>query len=146
MPLDNLVKANDRGKVRPGWDIPLNALLVTLIYTILLSLVIIGSTVAFNILLSLVFAGVFASYIIAIGCLIHRRLFGKPLPRSRFSLGRAGLAINIIAMCFLSVSWVMLFFPAAPDPDPKSMNCEYQTLTSHFQSYSSKALPDCSVT
>jgi len=108
--------------VRPGWDIPLNAVVVTLIFTVLLSFIIIGSTIAFFILTSLVAVGLFSSYIVAIACIIHRRLYGEPLPASRFSLGKAGIYVNIIAMMFLLVGWVLLFFPAAPHPGVKGMN------------------------
>lgn len=47
---------------------------------------------------------------------------GEPLLTSRFNLGRAGLAINTLALCFLFLAFVMLFFPAAPHPDGVSMN------------------------
>lgn len=39
--------------VRPGWDIPLNAVTLTMIFTTLLSLIITGSSIAFNIITSL---------------------------------------------------------------------------------------------
>jgi amino acid transporter len=108
--------------VRPGWDIPLNAVIVTLIFTALLSLIIIGSTIAFDIMTSLSGVGLISSYILAIGCIISYRLRGKTLPPSRFSLGRAGIFVNIVAMCFLVLTFVMLFFPAVPDPNAQSMN------------------------
>jgi choline transport protein len=95
---------------------------VTLIFTALLSLIIIGSNIAFAIITSIAATGLFASYIVAIGCLISKRLRGEPLPPSRFTLGRAGLYVNIVALCFLSVAFVILFFPAAPHPTVQSMN------------------------
>lgn len=108
--------------VRPGWDIPLNAVTLTMIFTTLLSLIIIGSSIAFNIITSLSQVGLVSSYIIAIGCMALKRIRREPLLTSRFSLGRAGLAINILALCFLFLAFVMLFFPAAPHPDGLSMN------------------------
>jgi choline transport protein len=109
-------------KVQPGWDIPLNAVIVTLIFTVLVSLIIIGSTIPFFIITSLVGVGLTSSYIIAISCIIYKRLKGEALPPSRFSLGRAGLPVNLIAVAFLLLAYVMLFFPAAPHPTPESMN------------------------
>jgi choline transport protein len=53
---------------------------------------------------------------------IYKRLKGEPLPPSRFSLGKAGLAVNVIGAAFLLLAFVMLFFPAAPHPDAAEMN------------------------
>jgi amino acid transporter len=39
--------------VRPGWDIPLNSILVSMCITALLSLINLGSTVAFNAIISI---------------------------------------------------------------------------------------------
>jgi choline transport protein len=39
--------------VRPGWDIPLNSIMVSLCITALLSLITLGSTVAFNAIISI---------------------------------------------------------------------------------------------
>jgi len=54
--------------------------------------------------------------------MITKRLQGETLPSSRFSLGRAGLYVNIIAAAFLVLASVLLFFPSAPHPSPQSMN------------------------
>ena len=110
------------GRVRPGWDIPLNAVTVTLLFSILVSLIIIGSPVAFFTLGSLCNAALYASYVLVIGCVAWRRLFGEPLPPSRFDLGKFGLPINLIAMSFLSVQLVFIFFPTAPNPTLAYMN------------------------
>lgn len=110
------------GRVRHGWDIPLNAVTVTLLFSILVSFIILGSPVAFFTLGSLCNAALYCSYLIVIGCVVYRRLYGDPLPSSRFDLGRAGLYINITAMCFLSVQFIFIFFPTAPNPTLPYMN------------------------
>jgi hypothetical protein len=110
------------GRVRPGWDIPLNAVTVTLLFSILVSLIILGSPVAFFTLGSLCNAALYASYVIVIGCVAWRRTFGEPLPASRFDLGRAGIFINLTAITFLSVQFVFIFFPTAPNPSLPYMN------------------------
>jgi choline transport protein len=51
------------------------------------------------------------TYIISISCLVIRRLRGQPLPDRRWSMGRAGLFINLIALAFLLWIWIFLFFP-----------------------------------
>jgi L-asparagine transporter-like permease len=108
--------------VHTRWDVPVNALLVTLLCTTLLSQIIIGSPIAFNVITSLSQLGLISSYIVAIGCIFRRRLRGEDLLPSPFSLGRAGIFVNGIALCFLSLAFIFLFFPAAPNPSSVSMN------------------------
>lgn len=108
--------------VRPGWDIPLNAVLISFVITCLLSLINLGSSVAFNAILSLTVGAILSSYIISISCVAIRKIRGDPLPHARWSLGRAGLACNIIAVAFLLLVYAFSFFPLAPNPEPKSMN------------------------
>ena len=47
---------------------------------------------------------------------------GERFPPRRFDLGAAGLYINIVAICFLVVAFVFLFFPAGPNPSAGDMN------------------------
>ncbi|KAF1974376.1 amino acid transporter [Bimuria novae-zelandiae CBS 107.79] len=109
--------------IHPKYDLPVNALLATCIITSLLSLIILGSTIAFNIITSLGQLGLVFSYLIAITCMVSKR-FRAPndLLRARFSLGRAGVFINALALCFLTLVSVLLFFPAVPNPSAESMN------------------------
>ncbi|KAF2725431.1 amino acid transporter [Polychaeton citri CBS 116435] len=108
--------------VRPGWDIPLNSMAVTLGFSVVLSTIAIGSNTAFAMLTTLTLTGLLSSYIICIACSLHRRLSSQPFPRSRFELGRLGVPINIIALCFLALGWTMMFFPSAPVSSPIDMN------------------------
>ncbi|KAF2717936.1 amino acid transporter [Polychaeton citri CBS 116435] len=108
-------------KVEPD-GMPRNAVVVTLLFTALLSLLIIGSSSAFNVILSFGNAGIYTSYIIILGCIIYRRFDGNEFPPSKFTLGKSGLWINIGALMYLIVALVFLFFPAEPDPDPAKMN------------------------
>lgn len=112
-----------QSQVRPGWDIPLNALSVTIVVSILLSLIIIGSPIAFNILTSLSLTALLPSYLICIVCVFWKRWSGEPFPVSgRFSLGKAGYAVNAVAFSFLVLAWILLFFPTAPNPGAAGMN------------------------
>jgi choline transport protein len=99
-----------------------NAVLVTLGCTTLLSCIIAGSSIAFNVITSLGQLGLVSSYIIVIACILAKRLRGEKLLPSRFNLGRSGIAVNSIAIAFLSLAFVFLFFPAAPHPTAQSMN------------------------
>ncbi|RMZ86823.1 hypothetical protein DV736_g5952, partial [Chaetothyriales sp. CBS 134916] len=109
--------------VKPGWNIPLNAVLLTFVITCLLSLINIGSTVAFNAIGSAALVSILSTYTISILVLIFRR-FQSPLPQHRWDLGRWGLPINIGAVAWLATVWVFCFFPLAIDPPltPKTMN------------------------
>ena len=85
-------------QVDPKRHIPVNALIFTFLYSTILSLINIGSTVAFNALLSLCTVALMATYDISIRCVALKRLRGEPLPPCRWSLGRYGLTINLIAL------------------------------------------------
>jgi choline transport protein len=97
----------------PGWDVPLNAVVVTLAFagkfvpccrgayadpisTVILSMIILGSSTAFFTLGSLCNSALYASYMLCIGCMVSRRFSGEPMPHSRFDLGkRFGLFCNL---------------------------------------------------
>ncbi|KAF2456974.1 amino acid permease-domain-containing protein [Lineolata rhizophorae] len=108
--------------VRPGWDIPLNAVLLSYAIAVLLALINIGSTAAFNIITSLGTGALISSYIVSISCLILKRLRREPLLPARWSLGRYGLPINIFSVLFLTLVFIMSFFPQTRKVTPESMN------------------------
>lgn len=110
------------GYVKPGWNIPLNAVLLTFTITTLLSLINIGSTVAFNAIGSLAVSAILGTYIISFTVLILRRLRKEPLPARRWTLGRYGIFVNIGAVIFLLVVWVFIFFPLQTPVTPATMN------------------------
>lgn len=58
-----------------------------------------GPVTGFNAIVSLVSVALTFSYTITIFCVICRRFVGAPIPRERFTLGRYGLVINIVALC-----------------------------------------------
>ncbi|EMD00338.1 hypothetical protein BAUCODRAFT_119879 [Baudoinia panamericana UAMH 10762] len=108
--------------VHPKWSIPLNAILISLLVCILLSLINIGSSAALNAILALDLTALLASYTICRSCLVLKRLRGEPLPPRAWSLGRWGLAINIAAVCWLLPLFVFTLFPVAIPVAASSMN------------------------
>lgn len=62
------------------------------------------------------------TYMACITCVLRKRLRGEQFPPSKFHLGRFATPINIIALCYMSVIFVFLFFPAEPHPDASTMN------------------------
>lgn len=95
---------------------------MTLIVTVLLTLIAIGSPVALNSLTSLGTNAILSSYMCSIGCVFWRRVTGQPLLPSKFPLGRWGLPINFMAILFLFIAFVFAFFPPVPNPTPDLMN------------------------
>jgi choline transport protein len=108
--------------VRPGWDIPLNSVIVSFGIAIGLSLINIGSTVAFNSVASLGTCALLSSYIISISCMFVKRWRGEVLLPCKFSLGRAGIWINGISVAYLCIALTFAFFPTFPNPAPDVMN------------------------
>jgi amino acid transporter len=108
--------------VTPGWNIPLNAVLVSLLVTTLLSLINIGSTAALNAILSLNVGSLLTSYMVCIGCVLVKRIRGQPLPPRRWTLGKFGMAINIISLAFLLPFFVFTFFPSVTPTNAVGMN------------------------
>ncbi|RYO81007.1 hypothetical protein DL762_007356 [Monosporascus cannonballus] len=108
--------------VPPKWGVPMNAICLTFVTTCLLSLINLGSSVAFMSVASLTTGTILGSYIVAISCCALSRIRGEPLLPSKFKLGRAGLPINIASIIFLIVVFVCSFFPMGPNPIPADMN------------------------
>lgn len=81
-----------------------------------------GSTIAFDQITALGVVALLASYMISIGSMALRRIRSQPLLPSHFSLGKWGLAINIGALLFLMLAFVMVFFPPVRNPELDSMN------------------------
>ena len=122
-PISNKTKRlTKNSQVHPGWDIPLNAIMLTWLICALFSLINIGSDVAFNALVSLGVASLVGSYIVSTVCILIKRLRGGYLPPARWGLGRWGVTFNIIAVVYLSLVFVISFFPASRGVTPESMN------------------------
>jgi choline transport protein len=108
--------------VAPGWNIPMRAVLTSLVITSLLACINLGSATALNAINSLGGVSVLSSYIVTIGVLVHRRLFGPPLPPRRWSLGKFGLPINIAALCVIVPLWFFLLWPLEQPVTAVNMN------------------------
>ncbi len=98
------------------------AIALTGIISAVLALIQIGSYVAFNAIVSLTVSSYLTSYLIAIVCLIIRRMRGGKLKLGPWNLGRYGLAINLFAALYTVVTVVFSFFPPSLPATAKSMN------------------------
>ena len=102
--------------------LPLRSIGFCSIVAAIIGLINIGSTVAFNAIVSLSIAGLFTSYLIVIVLLIIKRIKGDTINFGPWTLGRAGLPINILAACFVIISTFFSFFPPATPVTLKTMN------------------------
>lgn len=102
--------------------LPLRSVAFCAVATGLICLINIGSTVAFNAIVSITIAGLFISYMLPIILMIMKRLRHEPVRMGPWTLGRAGLPINIIAVCFLMISVFFSFWPPATPVKPETMN------------------------
>lgn len=100
----------------------MRAVLTSLVITSLLACINLGSSVALNAINSLGGASILSSYMVTIACLVWRRLYGEPLPKRRWSLGRYGLPINIAALVFLSPLLFFYFWPLSQPVTPSTHN------------------------
>lgn len=93
--------------------IPTNAIIATLTFTVILSLILVVSDLAFNIIASIGVSAILSSYIVSITTIAYRKISGHKLPKTRFPLGKLGLPINILALCFLWMAFVLVSCSAA---------------------------------
>ncbi|KAK5125447.1 hypothetical protein LTR85_000556 [Meristemomyces frigidus] len=122
--------ARDRGIPFSGWlakvdektNCPVNAVAVSYGFCILISLISLGSAVAFNAIISLQLLALISTYWVTIGCLVWRRGWGKALPHGDFNLGRLGLPINIFALAYSAYLVVFVAFPTEVPVTLATMN------------------------
>ncbi|KAK5119439.1 hypothetical protein LTR85_007539 [Meristemomyces frigidus] len=113
--------ARDRGfpfrhwitKMDAAGTYPVNSLLFVWALVVLITLIALGSTVAFDAITSLQILSLMFTYLVTLGCIIWRRLFGAPLAPGPWSLGRAGLPINIVAVLYCI--YLVIFLPWPQD-------------------------------
>lgn len=89
------------GTVERKRSIPTNAYIVTCISNVALSLIYIGSPVAFYAICSLCAIALMQCYCLSIACILWRRIYHpETLPQAHFSLGKFGVPINVFAVLF----------------------------------------------
>ena len=112
--------ARDEGLPGSAWlcktgfesAVPINATLVTLGCTVALSLINLVSTTALNAILSLQLSAMLATYAVCLACVTTAKLFRPSIvPQPRWSLGRYGLPINILATLYATFACFWTFWP-----------------------------------
>jgi amino acid transporter len=104
------------------WHMPFNAVYLMSIGAALLSLIQIGSDVAFTVLVSLSTLGIMTTYLLSIGCVLLKRIRGEKLPFARWSLGRFGLVINAFSVLYSLFIVILCCFPLSLPVDTATAN------------------------
>ena len=119
-------------QIDPKVRMPTNVILLTVLYTLALSAVNIGSTVAFNAILSLSTSALMATYVMAISCVACRRLSLQSnstlLPPAKWSLGKYGLTVNVCGIIYSSWSFFWSLWPSMYRPSVVEFNWASVTL------------------
>ena len=102
--------------------LPVNAMIASMSISFVIALLNLAGTEVYDSIYGLGSAAASMTYIIGIGSVLWRRLFGKPLPYARWSLGRFGAPINIISLLFLIQYVVIAYFPVFRQVTAKTMN------------------------
>ena len=126
-------------QVDPHTALPIRSILFTMLVSILLSLIVLGSSTAFNDLVGLTVAALNSSYLIASGLLLYRRCTGGILP-SQMNLaskdsddakvvygpwyipGIYGIAVNAFACFYLTVLIFFCMWPSELPVSAENMN------------------------
>ncbi|TLD32121.1 hypothetical protein E2P81_ATG07611 [Venturia nashicola] len=117
-------------KVHRRSHVPRNAVYTSLIISIALNLVNLGSTSAFQAMISLQLSSIMLTYCVSISCILHRRLQAQhspsdlslALPSARWSLGKWGPLINTLAIFYSGFVFFWSFWPVTRKVDMESMN------------------------
>ena len=123
--------ARDRGLPFSGWigrvnlekEIPVNAVLLTCLISVLLSLINIGSSVAFNAIISLQVVALMFTYCISISCVLYRRCcYPDTLPSGLWSLGKWGVPVNVFGILYATYAFFWCFWPNGTPVDLDTFN------------------------
>jgi amino acid transporter len=104
-------------------EIPVNSIILTCTITCLLSLINIGSSRAFNAIISLQVCAIMMTYCVSISCVLYRRIAHPELiPNARWSLGKWGVPVNSLGVCYVSFIFFWSFWPNTIPVDAESFN------------------------
>jgi choline transport protein len=96
-------------RISPKYNVPINAVYVTGLFSFILSLIYIGSPTAFYAITSLFTVALLQCYMFSIGSIFWRRIYlPDTIPKGPFSLGKWGLPINAVALIWCMWSFVSL--------------------------------------
>lgn len=98
-------------KIDPKHRIPVRSVWLPIFIVMLLALLNIGSSIAFSVIVALSTLGLYQSYLMSIVCMLWAR-YDKRVEPGRWSLGAAGVYINIFAVIYSAYIMIFLCFPS----------------------------------
>jgi amino acid transporter len=94
-------------RIHPRFKLPLNAIILTAIINLLLSLINIASVTAFNAMLSLAIISLYLTYVAPIILILYLRVrYPTSIEWGPFRMGRVGPAVNLISVIYTAYAWV----------------------------------------
>lgn len=78
----------------------MNAVVLTAVCTIALSLLNLVTDSAFRDVLYTSVTATMAAYVLSIFCILFKRIRGQPIPKARWTLGKAGFPVNCVALIY----------------------------------------------
>ena len=111
-------------RVEPKTKLPIWSIGVSAVISILLSLIEIGSTVAFNAFLSLAIAGFYSSFLISATVMLIYRLKtpASMIPWGPFRMGRFGTPVTLFSIAYSTQGMFFSFWPPGSNVTPETMN------------------------
>ena len=115
---------NNLLQIEPRTSMPVWSILCSTMISLLLALINIGSYVAFNAFTRLVIAGFHSSFLVAASLTLLKRLTKQDVPVrwGPFTLGRAGIPVNVFSIAYSIIGIFFSFWPPSINPTPTSMN------------------------
>ena len=110
-------------KVHPRRHIPMNAVLASCVFSVLISLIYIGSITALYAILSICLVAFLQCYMISLSCVLWRRIYyPETLPPRYFNLGRWGVPLNTWSVVYCAWAFVWSFWPETTPVDATNFN------------------------
>ncbi|KAF2227821.1 putative GABA permease [Elsinoe ampelina] len=107
-------------KISPRTRVPANAILLSMGFSLIMAFVHLGSEALYGAVLSIAAASQMGCYCISITCVLWRRLTApETLPAARWSLGRWGAPINLVAVLY---SFSIMFWVVWPQSMPLTLD------------------------
>lgn len=109
-------------QVEPRSALPLYSIGITVIISLLLALINIGSSTAFDAIISLSVMSVLASYMMPIILILRRRFLNQSIRYGPWKLGRWGALANIVGLVYAAIAFFFSFWPETAKVTAVDMN------------------------
>ncbi|KAF4554674.1 Amino acid permease-like protein 1 [Elsinoe fawcettii] len=107
-------------KISHRTRVPRNAILISMAFSLIMAFVHLGSEALYGAVLSIAAASQMGCYCISITCVLWRRMTApETLPAARWSLGRWGALINVVAVIY---SFTIMFWVVWPQSTPVTVD------------------------